>query len=271
MSIAPFLFSVAHDISFGNVHASDESHFSVYDTKFPVVAVVHFACESRKSHRHECFYQDAGIAHAVKEFVAYVPASHVIVYESYLHTFFRLVYQYVCNQVSQGVSLHDICAEMDALLSFSYFLYQFCEEGVSVGVYVNLVVFEWQRPVLRSKELYESLAFVRNLQVFLYGKFKHRAFRQQVKAVLAYKFLLSCVLSEEEIEYDTYYRHEHHRHDPSHGFHWLSVVHEHCCYSADNHCRVDDKYYPVQVYHIYICIYIMISFPSSLAMVLRSF
>ena len=270
MGVAPFLFAVARDVAFGDVHAADETHLAVNDAELAVVAVVHLAGEGREAHGHECLHLYASLAHAVEEFVPHVPAAHIIVDESHLHTLPCLVYQHVGHEIAQRVRLHDIRDEVYRLAGCADFVHQRGEERISVGVYVHLIVFEWQRPVLHGEELDEGLVLLRHDESFLYGEFEHRTLGEQVQAVLAYEFLLPRVLPEEEIEYYPCHWHEHHGHYPCHGLHGLTVVHEHGDYRADYYCRIGNEQYPVEVYHKPVgSFYTIISFPSSLAMVLR--
>ena len=95
MGITPAMAVSARDITFGNVHAADESHSAVDDAELAVVAVVHLACEGREAHGHEWHHLDTGITHTLEEGVVNVPASHIVVDYSHFHSFPRLVYEHV--------------------------------------------------------------------------------------------------------------------------------------------------------------------------------
>ena len=145
--------------------------------------------------------------------------------------------------------VEDICVEVYAALCRSYLTEQGAEEVVSRGVDVHGIVFERHRPVLRGEKFHQRLATIRHLEVSLHGKFQHRSFGEQVETVLAYEFLLSRVLPEEEIEHNAHHWHEGKHHYPCHGLHGQSVVHEHIddCRNDDN--DVDTYKNPIQILH----------------------
>ena len=115
------------------------------------------------------------------------------------------------------------------------------EELIAVGIDVYLVVLERQCPVLTGEQLDQFLVLLRQHQILLFGKLQHRTLRELVQTVLRDHLLLPCVLSEEEIEYDTHQRKEYQHQHPRHGLGWLTVIHQHRNHRTDNCQYIDSE------------------------------
>ena len=123
------------------------------------------------------------------------------------------------------------------------------EELVARGVDLYLVVLERQRQVLVGKEVHEGAVAVGYVQVFLFHKLEHGAFRQLVQASLADHPVAPCVLAKEEIEHEAYKRQEHEHKNPCHRLCRLLVVHENGNDGHYDQKDVDERYGPVNVEH----------------------
>ena len=127
---------------------------------------------------------DAGLAHLLEEIIRHLPAAHIIVDYSHLYPLLGFRHQRIGHHVPQGIVVEDITVYMHVVSGLSDITQQRMEEIVAVREDVNRVVLEGQRPVLVQEKFDERRLFVRNLQVLLLGKFKHRAFCQLVERTL---------------------------------------------------------------------------------------
>ena len=142
--VAPRQRAVTHafHVAQGYVHASGESLYAVDYANLAVVAIVHFAGESREFHRHEGADVNASLLHAFEEGTRHTPAAHVVIDDAYLDAFLCLLYECVGDEAAQRVVVEDVGFKMDVMSGAADGLQQRREELVAVGIEFRFVVLE---------------------------------------------------------------------------------------------------------------------------------
>ena len=211
----------------GDVHAPYEAHPAVYYAQLAVVSVVNLTREGRKAYRHKRLNVYPGVAHTLEEPVAYIPASHVVIYQSDLYSLARLVYERIGHQVAQRIVYDDVRHHVYVGLRAAYGLEQGEYKLIAIGKYLYVVVLEWQRPVLVGKHADDPLVCRGQRESALLGKLEHTALRELLQATLADHTFPSRVLPEEEIEHHAYHWDKREHQYPRQSLGGLAVVHQH--------------------------------------------
>ena len=192
-----------------------------------MISVIGLTGKSRKLHGHERMNLYTLFAHTLKKAVLHIPATHIIIYQSHLHALMSLIYESIGDKPAQRVILYNKGIDMYVMLGPPYFSQQGRKKLISGSIYLCLIVFERQCPVLVDEEIDDVLISWRNLQVALLYKLKHGPFGEFVKAFLWYDAFLAYVLTEKEIKYDAHDGHEGEHQYPCQGLGRLPVVHYH--------------------------------------------
>ena len=66
MGVAPGNATSSTNVAQGNIHSTNKSYLAINDTKFAMVAIVHFAGEGGEAHRHKSVDVYAAVAHSLE-------------------------------------------------------------------------------------------------------------------------------------------------------------------------------------------------------------
>ena len=237
--------SLALHIAYGEVHAANEAHLTVYHHYLAVVAVVDAAGELGEAHRKErqCLY--ALLAHALEELVANLKASHIVVDEPDLHALSRLVDEQVAEHPPEGIVLEDVDVYVYVAFGSCHGGHQCRKELVAVGIYLSRAVPEGQRGALVYEQVDKLAMLLRQMQVVLFHELQHGAFCQLVHGTLAGHALLASIGAEEEVEHHAYHGHEPYHQCPRHRLCRLTVVHHYVDDDQHHHDVVEYEGYKV--------------------------
>src|SRR5574344_962341 len=87
------------------------------------------------------------------------------------------------------------------------------------------------------------------MQIALFGKFKHTSFSQFVKTSLTDNSFFSEILSEKEINNDSYHWNECQHHYPRYSLSRLTIVHKYCYHRENDNNKIHYYYNPMNIYH----------------------
>ena len=100
MRVAPRSFVRSFHVSQRYIHTPDEADAPIHYTQLTVIAIVHFAGESRETYRHKSVNIYSAVSHTLKESAAYPPTAHVVVNETHLYALASLVDKSICDEIS---------------------------------------------------------------------------------------------------------------------------------------------------------------------------
>ena len=189
------------------------------------------------------------VTQTLKKAVTHTPTAHIVVDEPNLHPLTSLGDECIGHEIAQGVVFNNVGGEMNVMNSPGYVCQQGGEKLIARGVDFHIVVLERQRKVLIGEKPHQRKLVFGNMEVLLFGKFEHGALGELIHTALTDHALFAYVLTEEEIERNAHHGQEYEHHQPSHGLHRLTVVHQHSCHRGYNHDDIDGKNHPMQVNH----------------------
>ena len=125
-----------------------------------MVAIVHLTRKLREVYRHERHCLDTFLTHTFKEAVPHLPASHIIVYQSYLDTLTRLVYQGIAEESAKRIVGNDIHTDMYMALGLPYVSQQGGKKLIAIGADIHLIIFKRQCQALVHEKIDQWLVLI---------------------------------------------------------------------------------------------------------------
>ena len=173
------------DISLCNIHASDETYFSVDDADLTVVAIVHLTGKCRKLHWHESMHLHAVLAKHFEETVRGLPAAHIVIDQPHLHPLPGFFHQRIGHQTAQRVIGKDVSVQVDVVSGLCYRLQQGWKKLITVRVDFRFSTEKRQSGTLLIKQIDEGALVFRHIHVLQHvGISQHRPLRELIHALL---------------------------------------------------------------------------------------
>ena len=98
--------------------------------------------------------------------------------------------------------------------------------------------------------MHQLTAFLGQVQIALFGKFKHASLGQFVQTTLTDEAFLAEILPEEEVDDDANDRNEAQYHNPSNRLCRLPIVHQYGYHGQYNSGNIERYYDPMNVKHL---------------------
>ena len=142
---------------------------------------------------------NACLSQTLKEAIGHMPATHIVVEQTDLHTLTRLVDQHIGEKIAQRIIVDNKPVDMDMVARLAELTQQGREKGIARSEDLHLIVLERQRHILIAEEIDQRPVMLRQVEIVLLGKLEHGAFGQLIERPLAHITLLPRVASEKEI------------------------------------------------------------------------
>ena len=112
MGVAPRAELRPVHITVGDINPARKPYLAVHDHYLAVVAVIQLAREPREHDRHETAYPDSHGPQPPGVAALHVPATDIIVYQTYLHPLFHLPGQQVGQTAPRFIILENVIFQM---------------------------------------------------------------------------------------------------------------------------------------------------------------
>ena len=117
MSITPDTPRESAHITLCQIHSADKSDTSVNNRNLTVITIVHLTGKQWKTNLQKATHFHARLTHLIIKTVGNMPASHIIINNTYLYPLSCLIYQYISHHTPDGIILKNIELHVDMFRS----------------------------------------------------------------------------------------------------------------------------------------------------------
>ena len=169
-----------------------------------------------------------------------MPASHIIINHTHLHSLLRFLHQHIAHHTAYGVILEDIKLHVDMSGRLLQFAQQGLNHGKSPRIDFHTVSIERKSLVGVAKQRDKAAVICRKRTGILGKIFGHRLLQQTVVTLLANDTHPPLAAAEEEVKHQSHHRKEHQHQYPRHCLYRITVIENDNRDCSDNCAKIDN-------------------------------